>query len=34
MGFFTFLIVYGWYSLKYGYYKNPLEMEAREAEKV
>jgi hypothetical protein len=33
-GFFTFLIVYGWYSLKYGYYNNPLEIEAREAEKA
>jgi hypothetical protein len=32
MGFFTFLLVYGYYSLRYGYYNNPLEIEARAAE--
>jgi hypothetical protein len=32
MGFFTFLVVYLYYSLKYGYYNNPLEIEARAAE--
>ncbi|MCU0387366.1 MAG: DUF4157 domain-containing protein [Chitinophagaceae bacterium] len=32
-GLFRFLWLYGWYSLRYGYYRNPLEVEAREAEK-
>ena len=32
LGLFRFLALYGWYSLKYGYYNNPLEVEAREAE--
>ncbi len=32
MGFLTFLVVYLYYSLKYGYYNNPLEIEARAAE--
>ncbi len=31
-GTFGFLARYLWYSLKYGYYKNPLEIEARNAE--
>ncbi len=31
-GFVRFLLIYGWYSLKYGYFNNPLEVEAREAE--
>lgn len=32
LGYFRFLALYGWYSLYYGYYNNPLEVEAREAE--
>jgi hypothetical protein len=32
MGFWRFLARYGWYSLRYGYRKNPLEVEARAAE--
>jgi hypothetical protein len=32
LGFVRFLFLYGWYSLKYGYFNNPLEKEAREAE--
>ncbi len=32
LGFVPFLLVYGWYSLRYGYYNNPLEVEARNAE--
>ena len=32
MGFFTFLVVYLYYSIRYGYYNNPLEIEARAAE--
>jgi hypothetical protein len=31
-GFFGFLIRYLWYSIKHGYYNNPLEIEARKAE--
>jgi hypothetical protein len=29
----NFLIRYGWYSLRYGYYNNPFEIEARGAER-
>lgn len=29
MGLFKFYITYIWYSWKYGYYDNPLEVEAR-----
>lgn len=32
LGFFTFIIKYVWWSIKYGYYNNPLEIEARLAE--
>jgi hypothetical protein len=32
MGFTRFLFVYAWYSFKYGYFNNPLEVEARLAE--
>jgi hypothetical protein len=32
LGFVRFLLVYAWYSLIYGYFNNPLEKEAREAE--
>lgn len=32
MGFFSFLIKYLWYSIRHGYYLNPLEIEARLAE--
>lgn len=32
LGFLKFLALYGWYSLRYGYYHNPLEREARAAE--
>lgn len=31
-GLFNFLLRYIWYSIRYGYYKNPLEIEARAAE--
>jgi len=31
-GFFGFLFRYLWYSIKYGYNDNPLEVEARKAE--
>ena len=31
-GFVKFLILYGWYSLRYGYYNNPFEVEARSKE--
>jgi hypothetical protein len=31
-GVFGFLSRYAWYSLKYGYFNNPLEQEARGAE--
>jgi hypothetical protein len=31
-GIIGFLARYIWYSIKYGYYKNPMEVEAREAE--
>jgi hypothetical protein len=33
LGFIPFLWMYLWYSLKYGYFNNPFEIEAREAEK-
>ena len=32
-GLVKFLTLYLWYSMKYGYYKNPFEVEAREKEK-
>jgi hypothetical protein len=32
LGFTRFLLLYAWYSLKYGYFNNPLEVEARAAE--
>ncbi|HMP94327.1 MAG TPA: DUF4157 domain-containing protein [Phnomibacter sp.] len=32
MGTLLFLSRYLWYSLRYGYYQNPLEQEARQAE--
>jgi hypothetical protein len=32
-GVIKFLLLYTWYSMKYGYYNNPLEIEAREKEK-
>ena len=32
-GILNFLIRYGWYSLRYGYYNNPFEIEARGAER-
>lgn len=32
-GFFPFLIRYCWYSVRFGYKNNPLEIEARAAEK-
>lgn len=32
-GFVRFLVLYVWYSIKFGYYNNPLEVEAREKEK-
>jgi len=32
-GLLKFLTLYLWYSVKYGYYNNPLEVEAREKEK-
>lgn len=31
-GLLKFLFLYLWYSVKYGYYNNPFEVEAREAE--
>lgn len=31
-GWFLFLMKYLWYSMRYGYYNNPLEREARAAE--
>lgn len=31
-GMFGFLFRYTWYSIRYGYYHNPLELEARIAE--
>lgn len=33
-GVLKFLTLYIWYSIKYGYYKNPFEVEAREKEKA
>jgi hypothetical protein len=32
-GIFKFLLLYSWYSIKYGYTNNPFEIEAREKEK-
>lgn len=32
-GLFRFLLLYTWYSIKYGYTNNPFEKEAREKEK-
>lgn len=32
-GVVKFLALYLWYSIKYGYYNNPFEVEAREKEK-
>ncbi len=32
-GIIKFLALYIWYSTKYGYYNNPLEVEARQKEK-
>lgn len=32
LGFLSFLLKYLWFSLLYGYYNNPLEVEARQAE--
>lgn len=32
LGTFAFLVLYGWYSLRYGYFNNPFEKEARDAE--
>ncbi|MFY7841089.1 MAG: eCIS core domain-containing protein [Lacibacter sp.] len=32
-GIFMFLLLYTWYSIKYGYSNNPLEVEARAKEK-
>lgn len=32
LGFIKFLWLYSMYSIRYGYYKNPLEIEARAAE--
>lgn len=32
-GLLKFLTLYTWYSIKYGYHNNPLEVEAREKEK-
>jgi hypothetical protein len=32
-GLIKFLVLYIWYSIKYGYYNNPFEIEAREKEK-
>jgi hypothetical protein len=34
MGVLKFYAVYLWYSLKYGYRNNPMEIEAREAERL
>jgi hypothetical protein len=32
-GFLKFLVLYVWYSIRYGYYNNPFEVEARKKEK-
>jgi len=32
MGVLRFYLTYGWYTLRYGYWNNPMEVEAREAE--
>jgi len=34
MGLFKFYGLYLWYSLRYGYRNNPMEIEARAAEQV
>lgn len=33
-GVLKFLTLYTWYSIRYGYYNNPFEVEAREKEKA
>lgn len=33
LGYMGFLFFYLWWSIRYGYYQNPLEREARDAEK-
>ncbi|MBP6688068.1 MAG: DUF4157 domain-containing protein [Lacibacter sp.] len=33
LGIFKFLLLYTWYSMKYGYRNNPFEIEARAKEK-
>lgn len=32
LGYFRFIVLYLWYSFRYGYYNNPFELEARAAE--
>lgn len=32
-GLFRFLVLYLWYSIRFGYYNNPFEIEARAKEK-
>jgi hypothetical protein len=32
MGMLKFYAVYFWYNVRYGYYMNPMEIEARDAE--
>lgn len=32
-GYLSFLFLYLWYSIRYGYYNNPFEVDARNAEK-
>lgn len=32
-GWFSFVLLYVWYSIRYGYWDNPLEVEARELSK-
>ncbi|HMO31576.1 MAG TPA: DUF4157 domain-containing protein [Lacibacter sp.] len=34
LGLLRFLLIYLWYSLRYGYYNNPLEEEARAKEEA
>jgi hypothetical protein len=34
LGFFGFLVRYLWYTIRYGYTNNPLEVEARYAETI
>ena len=33
MGIVRFYLTYAWYTIRYGYRNNPLEVEAREAER-